>query len=304
MSESKSVVRRRVGGVLLVLLLAYALICVYLWANQTPIILKPIGQLESHPSRLGLPHQELLIPVSSSSPLPEVPAFWIPSLSPDAPVFLYLHGQEATIGKNLHHVERFHDDLKVHVLLIEYRGYGEAHGQQTPSEASIYEDAEAGLRYLVEQRQIDPKQIVIFGHSLGGAVAIELAQRHPEVAGLIVESTFTSVAEVSRQRYFGLLHLFPVDWLLEHRFDSIAKIPRLEIPVLFIHGKEDVKVPVTMSQRLFAAAPKRKEICLIDGAGHANCGLVGPVEYCQAIEKFLQSCGLQRKTQPPASPAQ
>ena len=105
---------------------------------------------------------------SNSDPLY---AFWVPVENPEAPVFLYLHGQDATRGKNLEHTERFHQ-YGWNVLVVDYRGFGESYGKEQPSEAKVYEDALAALKYLKIDRGFASKKIFIYGHSLGGAVAI------------------------------------------------------------------------------------------------------------------------------------
>lgn len=273
----------------LVFVVLYSAVCGYFWANQTEIILKPVEKWESDPVRLGLPFQHVHTMSGSDEQPVEIDAFWFPASRADAPVILYLHGQDANIGKNLHHVERFHRDLDYHVLVVEYCGYGSSFAAVRPSEESIYADAEVWLDYLQRELRFDPEQIIVFGHSLGGAVAIELAIRHPEVRCLIVESTFTSIAEMSRQRYFGLLRFFPVNALIDHEFASIEKIGSVTVPTLFIHGTSDEKVPHWMTERLFETAKCEKDVCWIEGAGHDNCGLVGPVKYCETFREFVES---------------
>ena len=117
---------------------------------------------------------------------------------------------------------------------------------------SVYEDVEIVLNYLTQELQIPLKQIFIYGHSLGGAIAIEMALRHPQIAGLVVESTFTSMRAMIGHLYrqFGI---FPVHFLLHQRFDSIHKVPSLKLPVLFMHGTKDGLVPACLSNMLYAA---------------------------------------------------
>ena len=154
----------------------------------------------------------------------------------------------------------------------------------------VYEDALAALNYLKNKCPSNP--IFIYGHSLGGAVAIELATRTEaeEAAGLIVESTFTSISDMSALQYNGFLQLLPVDLLLTERFDSLSKIEFIRCPVHFIHGKEDSKVPCGMSQELCEKAGEFATIHLVDGADHEDCCLIGKVEYRKQIKKFVSSC--------------
>ena len=201
-------------------------------------------------------------------------------------VVLYLHGNGSNVGANVEHANRFHR-LGLSVFLIDYRGYGKSQGD-FPSESQVYEDAQLAWDYLVQQRGVNPNQIYIYGHSLGGAIAIDLAVRHPEAAGLIVEGSFTSTrAMVDFQK--GLFWLFPIDLLLTQRFDSLSKVDRLQMPVLFIHGTADNVVPVEMSKKLFDAAPEPKQLYIVPDGGHNNVAQLGGAEYLQIVSQFLGS---------------
>jgi hypothetical protein len=190
------------------------------------------------------------------------------------------------VGANVEHAHRFHR-LGLSVFAIDYRGYGKSQGD-FPSESQVYEDAQLAWDYLVKQRGVNPHQIYIYGHSLGGAIAIDLAVRHPEAAGLIVEGSFTSTrAMVDFQK--GLFWLFPIDWLLTQRFDSLSKVDRLQMPVLFIHGTADNVVPVEMSKKLFDAAPEPKQLYIVPDGGHNNVAQMGGAEYLQIVSQFLGS---------------
>ncbi len=201
-----------------ILAVSYILTCVYFQVTQVQKILAPVKELPTNPGRMGMPYEPVTIPIYDNKLKlrGQLDAFWVPVEKPDAPVFLYLHGQDATTGKNLEHTERFHH-WGWNVLVIDYRGFGESYDKEEPSEAKVYEDALAALKYLKGDRRIAPNRIFIYGHSLGGAVAIELATRtdSKDVAGLIVESTFTSIQKMSAQRYFGLLQLLPVSHLFD-----------------------------------------------------------------------------------------
>ena len=271
--------------------LIYISICVYFWGTQVTKILAPLAVQPSHPVRMGMPCEDVRVPLPPDGQKTREPlyAFWVPVENPDAPVFLYLHGQDATRGKNLEHTESFHQ-CGYHVLVIDYRGYAESYGKESPSESKVYEDALAALNYLKDK--FPSNRIFIYGHSLGGAVAIELATRREAegTAGLIVESTFTSIMDMSALRYNGLLRLLPVDLLLTERFDSLSKIGSINRPVLFIHGKDDSKVPYTMSQTLCDKSGELAALHLVDGADHEDCCLIGKVEYRKQISYFVSSC--------------
>ena len=274
-----------------VLALLYISTCVYFRGTQVPKILAPLPDQPSHPKRMGMPSEDVRIPLPSDGQQAREPlyAFWVPAENPDAPVFLYLHGQDATRGKNLEHTETFHQ-CGYHVLVLDYRGYAESYGKESPSETKVYEDALASLNYLKDK--FPSNKIFVYGHSLGGAVAIELATRTEaeDAAGLIVESTFTSISDMSALQYGGFLQLLPVDLLLTERFDSLSKIESIKCPVHFIHGKEDSKVPYRMSQELCEKAGELATIHLVDGADHEDCCLIGKVEYRKQITKFVSNC--------------
>ncbi len=267
----QSRIRRLLISICGVLALLYICTCVYFWGTQVPKILAPLPNKPSHPERMGMPCEDVRIPLPPDGQQVREPlyAFWVPVENPEAPIFLYLHGQDATRGKNLEHTETFHE-CGYHVLVVDYRGFAESFGKESPSEAKVYEDAVASLDYL--KRNFPSSKIFIYGHSLGGAVAIELATRTEaaEAAGLIVESSFTSISDMSALRYWGFLQLLPVNLLLTERFDSLSKIESITCPVHFIHGKEDSKVPCRMSQELCEKAGEFSTIHLVDGADHED----------------------------------
>ena len=164
------------------------------------------------------------------------------------------------------------------VLLLDYRGYGLSSG--TPSEPGTYADARAGLRYLVEERGFREDRIVVFGRSLGGAVAIDLAQDRP-LAGLILESTFTSVRDLAQ-----VILPFAAPFV-PNRFNSASKIAGLRAPLLVFHGDQDEIVPYEMGRQLFEAAPEPKAFQTIRGAGHNDTTVVGGQPYFARIRGFL-----------------
>ncbi len=170
--------------------------------------------------------------------------------------------------------------------MIDYRGYGRSPGK-FPTESSVYEDVEAAWNYLTQEQKIPPEKIFVYGHSLGGAIAIDLALAHPEIAGLAVEGTFTSMRHMVNHLYSQFL-IFPVDLILNQRFDSLSKVQSLQMPVLFIHGTADRLIPAHMSQTLFDAAPEPKQLLLVPEAGHHNVGELGGEQYFQAIRLVVE----------------
>jgi fermentation-respiration switch protein FrsA (DUF1100 family) len=150
----------------------------------------------------------------------------------------------------------------------------------------VYEDAIAAWNYLTQTRHIPAETIVIFGHSIGGAIAIELASQRPEAGGLIVQATFTSMADM--MEHTGYSRLAP-RWLLNQQFASIRKVDALQMPVLLIHGAQDQTVPASMSQRLYEAIAAPKRLWLVPIADHNDISTIAGEQYEQAIQDWLQT---------------
>jgi fermentation-respiration switch protein FrsA (DUF1100 family) len=270
--------------------IAYTATCVYLFMRQTRMIFFPSPYIQTTPTEFNLPYEEVWIPVGDGGDQAErIHGWWIPAESER--VLLYLHGNGANIGANVAQASRFYQ-LGFSVLLVDYRGYGKSEGN-FPTEASVYADAQTAWDYLI-QRGIAPEQIFIYGHSLGGAIAINLATQNPSAAGLIVQSSFTSIREMAT--YAKNLEIFPLDLLLTQRFDSLDKLQAnsssgekpLQMPVLFIHGTADIQVPSIMSEVLYAAAPEPKQIWLVPNAGHNDVADVAGAEYLQVVRRFVE----------------
>lgn len=265
------------------LVVAYLAMGLYFWGTQEQAIFKPLQQIAQTPADLDPPlkFDAVEIPTQQSA----IHGYWLPT-DKNAPVALYLHGQDATVGKNLDHAQCL-NQLGCNVLVIDYRGYGATFGTLTPSESSVNHDAGVAWTYLTETLGIAAERILIYGHSLGGAIAIELASNHPQAGGLIVESSFTSVKQIARWK-FAVTYLLPLDSLLRHRFDSIDKVQKKPLPpVLFLHGTADTKVPTFMCKQLFDAAQgSDKEMLLIEGGEHAKHG-EGQSAYEERVSAFL-----------------
>lgn len=262
----------------------YAVTCTYMWSTQREHIFKPTTELQTTPDRNGMRYEEVRIPSGSGTERGELDGWWIPSEQANAPVLLYFHGNSHNISHShdVENVTRIHS-LGYNLLMVDYRGYGKSTGG-APSEAKMYEDAEAAWNYLIKQRACLPGRTFIYGHSLGGAVAIDLAVRHPEAAGVIEEASFTNMQAMGEIEY-GYL---PVGLLLGERFDTLQKIPRLKIPLLVIHGTWDKIVPYQMAQQLFDAAQSPKILKIIEGGEHGNNSGVAWAEYRDAMNGFVR----------------
>jgi len=266
--------------------IAYLSACSYIWVQQKHFIFMPERELKKTPADYHLAFEDLYLKVHSNSGRVErIHCWWIPADQSSSRYLIYLHGSGLNIGANVSHARRF-KELGFSVLLISYRGYGQSDGD-FPTEDQVYADAEAAWIYLVEQKKIKPGDIFVYGHSLGGAVAINLAISHPEAKGLIVEATFTSIADMGRR--YKLYRLLPIELITHQRFDSINKVNRLQVPVLFIHGTDDRTVPPEMSRELYQRTTSSKQLILISGGGHNNSASVGGDTYLQAVRDFIYS---------------
>jgi uncharacterized protein len=169
--------------------------------------------------------------------------------------------------------------LGLNLLAFDYRGYGESGG--TPSEAGLYRDADAAYRYLTNQRGVPADRIVIFGHSLGSAVAVDLASR-VRSAGLILEGAFTSATDRGRELY----PYIPVRWIAKSRFSSVDKVARMTVPKLFLHAQGDEVIPLAHGRRLYEAASAPKTFVEL-GGGHGDAFDVDSARYFGSIASFL-----------------
>lgn len=265
--------------------IAYLAVCVLLYFQQTRFIFFPSSVIEVTPKAFNRKYQDVWIPVlAASGKVEKMHGWWIPAATPNAKVLLYLHGNGVNIGANAAHADRFHQ-MGFAVLIIDYRGYGLSEGS-FPNEKSVYLDAATAWDYLVKQRQIQPSNIFIYGHSLGGAIAIDLALQQPKAAGIIIESSFTSIQNVVNLR--GQFKLFPINFILNQRFDSINKVKNLQMPALFIHGTDDLIVPVNMSKQLYAATPEPKQLIIVPNAGHNDVAEVANLQYFQVVKEFVR----------------
>lgn len=271
----------------------YGSACLFLYLRQTRFMFFPARVITTRPSDFGLPYEEVWLPVPQPNRPERMHGWWIPAKGPSAGVLLYLHGNGINIGANVEQASHFHQ-MGLSVLLIDYRGYGQSEGS-FPTEQQVYQDAEVGWHYLTQTRRVAPDAVVIYGHSMGGAVAIHLANQYPDAAALIVQSSFTSMRDMVNHQ--PVYRIFPIDQLLTQRFDSIHKVPRLQMPVLFVHGLADGKVPADMSQRLYAASPQPKQLYLVPLAGHNNVAETAGAEYLQTVQQFVQQ-SLQPVAQP------
>ncbi|WP_238965103.1 alpha/beta fold hydrolase [Pseudomonas sp. AF32] len=233
--------------------------------------------------------------------------WWWPATRKNAPAILYLHGVRWNLTGQLFRIQQL-NAMGFSVLAIDYRGFGKSHGD-LPSEASVYEDARIAWERL-EVLQPDPALRLIYGHSLGGAIAVDLAAELGQKAvregrvvparGLIIESTFTSLGDVATAMADTSL---PVRWLLSQKFDSIDKIPEINMPLLVVHGAADRYVPPRFSEQLFKAAREPKRLLMVPGATHNNSMSLAGRNYRQALDALMIAKPAPVAAQPRATSA-
>lgn len=198
----------------------------------------------------------------------------------DAPVLLYLHGARFNVTGSAFRAQRM-QELGFSVLAIDYRGFGKS-TQELPSETKAYEDARAAWDWLGEKYPGRPRYI--FGHSLGGAIAIELAAQVKDEAGTVVEGTFTSIPDVVSTFKWGWL---PLSLLITQRFEAVKRVPEIGSPLLVVHGGDDRLIQPELGRKLFDAATGRKAFVLVEGGSHHNTNSVGQAQYRVALASLF-----------------
>ena len=244
----------------------------------------------------GMPEeaQEFNLPVAKKAGKPEnIHAIWWPARDPSAPAMLYLHGARWNLTGQMFRIEQLHE-FGFSVLAIDYRGFGKS-GGELPSEQSVYEDARIAWERLSDL-QPDARKRYIYGHSLGGAVAVDLAATLSSEAakngddaplaanGLIIESSFTTLADIARALSYAWL---PVQLILSQKFDSADKIAKVRMPTLLVHGTGDRYVPARFSQTLYELTTAPKKLLLVEGATHNNSMRMGSDEYRAALNDLF-----------------
>lgn len=262
---------------------SYLILCIAIKYFQNRLILTPGPFVDINPSVINIEYEEVWIPSKYHKKL--VHGWWIPTTRDSAPTVLYLHGNATSISD---HIETTYllNSMKLNSLIIDYRGYGKSK-DNFPTEQKIYEDAMSAYTFLTCTKIINPNQIVAHGHSLGGAVALELALHCP-LAGAIVESSFTSIKDMSERK--KIYKFLPTNLILNQKFDSISKVKYISIPLLFMHGEKDSIVPSEMGKSLYKnSISDDKKIILFPQGGHGNLKIIEEEKYIKSISEFIEA---------------
>ncbi len=270
--------RRAAGPALRIaalLLVVSALMLIF----ERRLIYFPQREHDVTPRQLGLAFEDLTLTAEDGV---RIHAVYLPPPGEPRWTVLFAHGNGGNLSHRLDRTLLLQSQLGAAVLLFDYRGYGRSEG--SPDEEGTYRDARAAHRWLVEEKGVPPDRLVVFGESLGSAVALDLALVRPSRA-LVLESPFASVPAMARAVY-PFLPLWP---LVRTRYDNEAKAPRLSVPLLVLHGDRDEVVPFSQGRRVFEAAPEPKRFFAIPGAGHNDTYLVGGEAYWAAVRDFLET---------------
>jgi fermentation-respiration switch protein FrsA (DUF1100 family) len=245
--------------------------------------------LRFSPEIRDLEFQEILFPTGDGHLLY---GWYLPG-SNSRQVILYFHGT----ATNLSHLTGFLKDFKhldVGIFVFDYRGFGHSRGK--PTEAGTYQDARGALNFLLRLGWA-PEQIIYFGHSLGAAVALQLALEEPP-AGLVLESPFTSIPDLIRYHHPRLFAALP--WAFPPFYDNRSKIGEIRTPLMIFHGQRDAIVPTDMARTLYSLAPEPKILHFMAEAGHNDVSRTGGKDYWKTWRRFLAQVALRQED--PTSP--
>ncbi|XP_037960286.1 protein ABHD13 [Teleopsis dalmanni] len=241
------------------------------------------------PTMHNLPHESVNIRTPDKVLLH---AFWISQpeeRSKMVPTFVFFHGNAGNMGHRMQNVWGIFYNLNCNILMLEYRGYGLSTG--APSEHGLTVDARAAIDYLYTRHDLDHKQIVVFGRSLGGAVAIDVASDTvygQKIMCAIVENTFTSIPEMAVELVHPTIRFIP-NFCYKNKFNSIGKIGNSSVPFLFLSGMADTLVPPRMMRSLYTeCGSKKKYVLEFIGGSHNDTWIVDG--YYQGIKNFLNEC--------------
>lgn len=260
---------------LISLAIIYAGVCVVVYVRQPRLLYQPSSTIHKTPSDINLDFEEVTL---ASGKAGEVSAWYVPAKNERGTV-LFCHGNGGNISHRLYSIEQFHE-LGLSVLIFDYNGYG--HSSGSPSEENTYQNALAAWEYLTKERKKSPGRIVLFGRSLGGAVALWLSEQ-VKAKALIIESTFTSVPDIGKHHY----PYFPIRTLSWYDYNSLKRIKTIRLPILVIHSKDDTLIPYSHGRALYNAGPEPKQFFELKG-DHNNGFVLTGDRYVNKIDTFLK----------------
>ena len=245
---------------------------------EDSFIFHPSAEIVQTPRQAGLPFQDHFF---TSADGVRLHGWFIPHRDARA-TLVWFHGNAGNISHRVENIKLLHDRVKINIFIFDYRGYGRSAG--SISEEGAYRDGAAALDFVRQQLAVEAKSLIIFGRSLGAAVAVEMALQFA-CRGLILETPFTSIRDMAKT----VFPVLPIGLFLQTRFDVLEKIAQVKVPLLVLHGDRDDLVPYEHGQRVFAAARAPKEFYTIIGAKHNDTYLVGGEAYFERLRSFVET---------------
>ncbi|MGZ8433822.1 MAG: alpha/beta hydrolase [Candidatus Binatia bacterium] len=256
---------------------------VLLWLStgcglENRLIFHPTTAIARTPRDVGLDYLDLYFTTADNVRLN---GWFIPHPQASA-TMIWFHGNAGNIGDRVDNIQLLHDKTRISIFIFDYRGYGRSPGSS--SETTTYLDGDAAMNFVRTHLQVESKNLLIFGRSLGAAVAAEMATRHGSRA-VILESPFASISDMAKI----VLPALPIGPLLSAKFDVIDKVGKITAPLLVLHGDQDEIIPFEQGQRVFAAARQPKQFYPIKGAGHNDTFIAGGDGYYERLKSFIET---------------
>jgi len=245
---------------------------------EDKFIFHPSAEIVLTPRHVGLEFQDLFFTTADGVRLN---GWFIQHREADL-TLVWFHGNAGNIGHRVENIRLLHDKLRINIFIFDYRGYGRSEGHI--SEAGTYRDGVAALEFVGKQLGVKSENLILFGRSLGAAVAAEMASRFDSRA-LILETPFVSIREMAK----SVFPLLPIGSLLQTRYDNLEKIAKIKVPLLVLHGDRDEVIPYEHGRRVFNAAPEPKYFYTISGASHNDTYIVGGDAYFQRLRSFIET---------------
>ena len=258
-----------------VLICLYAALVILVYLGQSRLVYFPTNSIDATPDLLNLSYEDVWLQTQDGE---RIHGWYVPQEDAKWTVLMF-HGNGGNISHRLQTLDIL-NEIGVNTLIIDYRGYGLSEG--SPSERATYQDAMAAWDHLIQHRT-NAESVVVFGRSLGGAVAVWLAS-NVRPKGLILESTFSSVVDMAQHHYPFL----PVRYISKFKYDSLSLASNIQIPTLMLHSREDNIVPFNLGMKLYDALPGNKSFVEMRG-GHNEGFHVSGGHYTNGLRTFIES---------------
>lgn len=240
--------------ILIMVFIVYSGLGITLYFMQPNLLYKPLREVSYTPEELGLSFEKVFFETQDGM---ELNGWYVPAENAEF-VVLFCHGNGGNIMHRLDSINIFYE-LRISCFVFDYRGYGNSQGK--PDEQGTYMDAAAAYRWLREEKNIPADNIIIFGRSLGGTIAAQLAV-HVRSAAVVIESSFTSYADIGKKFY----PYMPVHWFARFDYRTVDYVKKIDCPVMIIHSRDDEVIPFEFGMKLYEAADGQKEFVEISGS--------------------------------------